>query len=137
MRRDDRLGLVLYDEIGVSNSRLVKCEYGLENCLDEILASKPDKLVIIDAVYSDKHSAGDIVLVELTESHSMNHVLSTHTIPFTLLFNMMKNMGIEKIYVLGVVVKDINLGWEISKEVSEAIYELRNVLRNIVKKCPS
>ncbi|MEM4431302.1 MAG: hydrogenase maturation protease [Desulfurococcaceae archaeon] len=135
LRKDDRFGLVLYDEIGVSNPRIVRCEYGLENCLDEITVLKPDELIVVDAVYSSKHNAGDIVLLELMEYSDENTILSTHTIPTTVIINILRNMGIKKIYLIGVAVKDISLGLEISMEVSKAINELKIILQNVIKKC--
>lgn len=77
-------------------------------------------------------------MLEATDELGYDDIfLSTHSIPFSVLIKILRNNGVKNIYVLGVVAKNIDLGFELSREVSETIMKLSRVLYNIVLKCLS
>lgn len=142
LRMDDRAGLIICDHLLEKGfKQVIKCEYGLENCFSELSRVKNSVLLIIDAVYSDKLSPGDIILIDedaILGNTSGLKPITTHNIPFNTIVAILKELaGIEKIYLLGIMIKKIDLGIEISEEVGKSIDKIVSILENILDKCRS
>jgi len=138
LRSDDRVGLVICEklaELGFNN--IVSCEYGLENCMDEIISRNPTTLLLIDAVYSDRLEPGDIVLLdysEITGGKGFAMPLTTHNIPLNTIVKILHDQfNIKNIYLLGVMVENIDIGLELTPRVRHASEMIVDTLRNIVK----
>lgn len=136
LRSDDQAGLLLYNLLKDKGLPIVECEYGLENCMLEISEYKPEKLLIIDAVYSEKLEPGDLVLLDENSIREELPVTSTHNIPLKQVLALLKHVaGVKEIYLLGVQVKSIELGDRVSPEVCESIKKLAIVLEKTYREC--
>ena len=140
LRMDDQAGLLVCDKLverGVTNT--VRCEYGLENCLGEISSLKPDTLIVVDAVYSNKLSPGDVVLLNSEAVEAGEYGLepvSTHNIPFKISLSLLKEtVGLKNTYLLGIMVKNIDLGTEVSEEVRKAVDYVVELIVRAYREC--
>jgi hydrogenase 3 maturation protease len=132
LRMDDQAGLVFCDKLVERGIECVKCEYGLENCISEILHAGTEKLVIVDAVIYRGAKPGEIVIASedsLAEKYSL---ATTHTIPFGILSRMLHDAGIKEVYVVGVVPLNLDYGVEISSEVADSVEKLVNAFSMIL-----
>lgn len=125
IRRDDQAGLIACDELARAGVDCVKCEFGLENCIDAIVDRKPRILLIIDAVLYNGGKPGEIVLTDYSSIDHGTYLVTTHSIPLDKLVSYLRASGfVEDIYIIGVYPKDIDIGLEVSFEVKVAIDEL-------------
>lgn len=136
LRSDDRFGLILYDELSGLDGRLIKCEYGLESCLYEIIEKKPKELLIVDAVFTDGVEPGDIVFTEMDKGSGCSSTLTTHNVPLNLILDILKSNGVSSFHLLGVVVKNLEVGFELSSEIRRSMEYLKEVLINTLRSCP-
>jgi hydrogenase 3 maturation protease len=135
LRQDDQLGLIVCDELSKNGVFCVKCEYGVENCLDEIMKYKPRNLIVVDAVSYRNGKPGEIVLVGEESLDTVASLISSHYISFKYIVDILKNMElVEKVFVIGVYPKILGIGLELSSEVESAIVELTHRIKNCVMK---
>jgi len=137
LRMDDQAGLIVCDKLLENGVDVVKCEYGLENCVHEIIARSPRALLIIDAVYSNKLSPGDIVLVDEDQLISEDvSPVTTHNIPLKNILSLLKlETGLSEVYLLGIMVKSLDIGLEVSTEVSRSIDYLSKYMVDLYHSC--
>jgi len=137
LRMDDQAGLIVCDKLLENGVDVVRCEYGLENCVHEITARSPRALLIIDAVYSNKLSPGDIVLVGEDELISEDvFPVTTHNIPLKNILSLLKmEIGLNEVYLLGIMVKSLDIGLEVSMEVSRSIDYLSKYMVDLHHSC--
>lgn len=139
LRSDDRAGLVIYSKIKESISRyifIVECEYGLENCLSEIIEQNPDNLLIIDAVYNESLDPGTIVLTDSGSIRDKISTATTHAIPLnTVLELIRKSTRLENVFLLGVRAENLNIGVDISPKVRKSIEILTGILKKAIISC--
>ena len=132
LRSDDRAGLVLCDSLNQSGVHCVKCEYGLENCIDVILEKKPEKLIVIDTAFFNRGQPGDIILLDDTRALANTLLLTTHNIPPRLLINTIRELTpLREVYIIGIYPANLDIGVDISSQVSRAI----NTLVEDIVKC--
>jgi hydrogenase 3 maturation protease len=145
LRSDDRIGLIIFDKLSsipelTSNPRiqLLKCEYGLENCLTDIIRSDANKLLLIDAIYNRDLKPGEIVLVSREHIVEKTVIATTHNIPVTITLSIIeKNSSINEIYLLGIRVLNTEIGLDISEQVLNASNKVVELIRGILNKCPN
>ncbi len=136
LRSDDRLGLVICDELVKNGIDSVKCVYGLENCISDIIDRKMEKILLIDGVVVENYKPGDIVLIYGIDALRDYSLTTTHTIPVGLAINYLRKMGLAKnIVVLGIVVENIGIGLEISSRVKKSIESITKTIVDVVDKC--
>lgn len=136
MRKDDRIGLIICEDLISKGYDAVLCEYGLENCVSTIIEKKPKGLLIIDAVLSINDSPGTIVLASEDEVVEKISLATTHNIPVSLTLRVLREkLSMEKAYVLGINVGDLGLGLEVSDEVLRAGKLLVELLSSVFEKC--
>lgn len=137
LRRDDSAGLVLCNKLISRGFKLLLCEYGLENCIDEIINTKPRVLLIIDAIYSEKLEPGDIALIDFNQIESKEiSFTSTHNIPINIVIEFIKQTTpLDKIYLLGLMVKNIDIGIELSLEVEKSIEKIMEIITQTLERC--
>ena len=134
LRMDDRAGLEICKLIGLPDKSVV-CEYGLENCLGELVSSKASNLLLIDAVVSDGSSPGSIIYTGVDEI-SDGFLATTHNIPINTVIKYLRSFGIaDNVKVLGIRVKNLDFGDTMSPEVSRSVECLSNMIREILNKC--
>lgn len=112
------------------------CEYGLENCLGDIYSRRPKTLIVVDAAVFEGGSPGDVIVA--SESNLLEDRLqpvSTHSIPLHVIVDMLKREGVvERVYVVGIHPKTLEIGVEVSREVLETIKSLADVVASCVEK---
>lgn len=136
LRMDDRAGLVLYSKLAERGYHVVECEYGLENCLIEIVEQKPEVLLVVDAVYGEKLNPGDIVLVDENSLEDTVFPVSTHSIPLKQIIDMIKSRaGVKQVFLLGIRAKNLGIGDEISEEVLSSINYLADLISKAIEEC--
>ena len=132
LRSDDRVGLVFCDYLLEEGINCVKCEYGVENCMDIIANTKPETLIIVDAALFNGGKPGDVVIV--SEDALADSVLpvSTHSMPLQLLLKVLKDHGdVKEIFIIGIYPKLLDVGEDLSREVLSAAKSLARE----IKKC--
>ncbi len=134
LRMDDRAGLEVCNLIG-SSTKSVICEYGLENCLGELINSKASNLLLVDAVVSDSSSPGSIIYTDVSEV-SNGFLATTHNIPISTVIKYLRTFGIaSNVKVLGIRVKSLDFGDTITPEVSRSIVCLSRMIRELLNTC--
>jgi len=122
LRQDDQAGLIACNELARHGITCIKCEYGLENCIGEIENYHPSRLVVIDAALFKNGRPGDVVVVASDSIEDYGLVISTHSIPQSLILNLLKNtIGVEEVFIIGIYPKTLDLGLEVSFEVLTAV----------------
>lgn len=131
LRSDDQAGLVLCDILSQNGVNCVKCEYGLENCVDIVIEKSPEKLIVIDsAIFSGGHP-GDVIFLDNIESLDSTYLLTTHSIPLGLLLSAIKELvSPQEVYIIGIYPRNLEIGFEVSSEVARSLHILAE---NIVK----
>ena len=127
LRSDDGIGLVICRELtrsireNIDNVRVIECPYGLELCTDIVIEFKPDTILIIDAI-SANLEPGSIVFTCSLDEISDYTTISTHTIPINVIINYIKSYvsELKRVCLLGIQVKNTNLGDKISLEVKKS-----------------
>ncbi len=126
LRSDDRAGLEVCRSLSDLYPQLqaIICEYGVENCMHDIISSRARSLVLIDAVIVPDLAPGTIVVIDRDEIDTQIP-LTTHTIPVTLVLKLIENeLGSLDVRVLGIVVKNLEIGLELSPEVKKGVEKL-------------
>jgi hydrogenase maturation protease len=130
IRSDDRVALEFCSKIleEISYANVVLCEYGLEMCLHEIIEKKISRMVIIDAVAIPTFVKA-LILLSLNEIRDYIP-LSTHSIPLETILGYLKTFLKDlEIEILGIPVKNLEIGLDMSTEVQEIIDELTKCLK--------
>lgn len=136
LRSDDRLGLVICDELMKKGIKSIKCIYGLENCISDIVNEKLENILLIDGVVVQNYRPGDIILIYGIDEVKDYTLTTTHTIPINLSINYLRKMGLAKnIVILGIVVENIGVGLEISDRVRKSIELVVKVIDDVVSMC--
>lgn len=131
LRMDDRAGLEICNSIGLPN-KVVICEYGLENCLSELVRSKASNLLLIDAVICDNSYPGSIVYADVNEI-SNGFLATTHNIPINIIIKYLRSFSVaENVKVLGIRIKSLDFGDTMSYEVSRAVKCLSSIINKIL-----
>lgn len=136
LRMDDRAGLLVYEglrDIDSERVRVVECVYGLENCINEILEFRPEKLLLIDAVYVEDAEPGSIILSSIENIRDGVWIATTHNIPVKLVLEtIISQTPVKEIYVLGIVVENTGFGEEVSPHVSRGVNRVISIIRSII-----
>ncbi len=137
LRGDDRIGLLIYDLVG-KDTRIIKCEYGLETCITDIVKAGAKGLIIIDAVkvVANNLKPGDIVIASIDEIHDSVVSVSTHNIPLKLTLEILKSESeIRDIVIIGIVVEKTDISLNITPKVLSSGEEIAGILRKVLNKC--
>lgn len=127
LRSDDQAGLVLCDLLSQKGVNCVKCEYGLENCVDVIIEEKPEKIIIFDAALFNGGRPGDVIHLEDLDALRSVNLLTTHNIPIKLLLDVVEKFTpLREIHIIGIYPKNLDVGTSISSEVLRTINSLAN-----------
>jgi hydrogenase 3 maturation protease len=132
LRSDDAVCLELCDRLQSmgAHPNIVKCEFGLENCIDVLLLHKFDGVLICDAVISSSLEPGSIVKLGLEDIDENIWILSTHSIPLTHAVNILSEVaGVKNIELLGIVACDLSIGMQLSEVARTTIDKLCECLK--------
>uniref|UniRef100_A0A7J2U2S1 Hydrogenase maturation protease n=1 Tax=Ignisphaera aggregans TaxID=334771 RepID=A0A7J2U2S1_9CREN len=133
LRNDDAACLELCDKLQYANtfSNIIKCEFGLENCINEISQREIEGILICDAVISNSLKPGSIVKFDLRDIDENIGIISTHSIPLTYVIAILNEMNrIKNIEMLGIVAHDLSVGMQLSKPVKNSVDQLYKCLRD-------
>lgn len=130
LRGDDAAGLRVGEAVaGVAGTeRVVVCAEGLEMCTSRIRARKPKLILLVDAVEAGL-KPGSVVLANLREEDAF-HFASTHSLPKSLVLRL---LGVEEVWLLGVQVGTRDVGAPLSAEVAETCEALTRILRRLLE----
>jgi len=138
LRRDDFIGLEVCEKLRVIEGlerKVIKCPYGLENCLEEIIRRGIQKLLIVDAALPLKDLGAPVFLTGI-DNMSANFMATTHNIPIPMVINYLRmNGAAREAYLLGIAASDLGFGEGLSEEaLGNAELALRIIL-NAWSKC--
>ncbi len=138
LRRDDAAGLVLcrmLRDTGFPASKLIECPYGLENCLNEIIERRVEKLLIADATLPQPRVKTPYFIAGL-DKVSAGFLATTHNIPIPMLITYLRmNKVASDVGLLGIVADDLSFGEGLTERVNEAVKELAVLLKSAVEEC--
>ncbi|MEM0453191.1 MAG: hydrogenase maturation protease [Sulfolobales archaeon] len=144
LRGDDGIGVVIARKLrrlfkGLRSIKVIICEAGLENVTHLLMRYRPKHLLIIDAVYVKGGTPGDIYVFGVDELDSYRSI-TTHHLPLKLTLDyLMTNLNIN-VSIIGIQVKNTELGSGISEEVLHAgkyvFYAFKELSRHVMKERP-
>ncbi|HDI74478.1 MAG TPA: hydrogenase 3 maturation endopeptidase HyCI [Thermoprotei archaeon] len=118
LRGDDGVGVLIGRRLLELGYRVFVYEDGLENHLGEIGRLKPSRVLVIDAVEAGLEPGG-VVLARAEDTSAV--LVSTHKLPLRVISRILRELyGVEETWLLGVQVKSVEFGSEVSAEVLEA-----------------
>ncbi len=123
LRGDDGLGPFVSSKLKDQNLKFVVIDAGErpENIIEEAVALKPAKVIIIDAANFQGHPGETRII----PSDSINDVvISTHKFPLRAVQNIIEMDSNAKVYFLGVQVKTVELGAVMTNDVKAAAEEI-------------
>lgn len=119
LRRDDFVGLSVCEalsDVGGLRKKIIKCPYGLENCLEEIIDRKIRRLLVIDAALPP-NDLGALVFLSEIDNVSASFIATTHNIPVPIVINYLRmNNVAQEAYLLGIIASDLSFGEGLSNE---------------------
>jgi len=121
LRKDDGVALRLADEI--KNFKVIKAESVPENFVNE-----GDRVVLIDAV----DFGGEVGEVQLIGEENITHTISTTHKSTSLLFAIA-----GEVKVIGIQVKDVGVGEELSEELEGLLDNVRQEVEKILTQVTS
>lgn len=126
IRSDDRASLDLCEKLidmGLEIPVII-CEHGIENCSHTIIEMNIKRLAIFDAAILDRHVDG-IVVVSVEELDEEPIALSTHSIPLGKALKYIdKELGGIEVIIVGIPVKNLDIGLEVSSEVEALVQSI-------------
>lgn len=134
LRGDDEVGLRVCRELARSGIDVVTCEYGLENCIGDLLALSPKSLLIVDAA-KFSGEPGDVVVASI-ESVASEYLVTTHNVPVAVTIEYLRRAGVARnALLLGIRVKSLEVGAGISDEVLRSAKVVVSAIREALKEC--
>jgi len=133
LRSDDRAALDLCEKLGAAGLPVISCEYGLENCVHEIAEKKARKIAIVDAAYTSEFAKG-LLVISIEELENIDvplATLSTHAIPMQTTLGFLSSLlGRVDVEILGIPVKNLDIGLELSPEVRDVVEALASCVKD-------
>ena len=134
MRRDDGIGIAIFKKLKdlgplTSSLLLLNTDTTPENFIRPIESWNPSHLLIIDAVDMGEEP-GEIELIQMDEIH--NITVSTHKMSLTLLNKYLMSKLKVKIKLLGIQIKDVSFGENLSPELTQIPTRVAQLLRSIL-----
>ncbi|MGC8831876.1 MAG: hydrogenase maturation protease [Thermoproteota archaeon] len=127
LRGDDAVGVLVARSLKRFNGdrfEAVECGVSLEACVEYAFEKKPSHLLIVDAFLD----GGKLILLDASDLESHTPV-STHTIPFPLLLDVLEKPPEARIKVLGIGVENFKLGTVVSDEYREVAEKVASIIR--------
>lgn len=132
LRSDDRVAIDLCKSLKTSSNskqfKILICEYGIENCIGDIIENNIKRMVLIDAAIINGLSPATIVLLNMNEIQEYIPY-STHTLPLPLLLKLLiEELKDVEIVIIGIVVNELDIGLELSPQIKNLISSLASCL---------
>ena len=133
LRSDDGLGVEIIKQlektINKENIILINAETVPENFTGKIKKENPTHIIIIDAVIMEK-PPGYIRIIKKEEIKKTN--ISTHSLSLNYLIKYLEQEKKYNILFIGIQPKNLNLTKEITNDVKESIYKLKNIILRLI-----
>ncbi|MCS7102744.1 MAG: hydrogenase maturation protease, partial [Candidatus Korarchaeum sp.] len=126
LRGDDAVGVYIGRELQSRNFSDIIVTSNPENYMDVIRKRSPEKIIIIDAVDFGERP-GSIVFTELRE---FPQTISSHRIQFS---KIIKFLGVDKAYILGIQPKKLGFSEEITPEVRRSADIIISLLSEVIR----
>ncbi|MHA2061461.1 MAG: hydrogenase maturation peptidase HycI [Candidatus Sifarchaeia archaeon] len=136
MRRDDRIGIEILNELRnisiLKDSQIKMINAGTtpENLTRTIENWNPSHLLIIDAVDMGEDPS-EIELIQMDDISNVS--VSTHKMSLTLLSKYLMNKLDLEIKLLGIQIKDVSFGDELSSELTYIPLRIAKLLNSVLK----
>lgn len=129
-RSDDGIGPYIFEHLkdNPKNLSLLNAGDKPENIIDEAVALKPKKTIIIDAA-DFNGIPGEIRIIP--QEFIPNSTLSTHTFPPNIIAKIIEKDTKGEVVFLGIQPKNVELGEEISKEVKGSADSLISYFKGV------
>jgi len=127
-RSDDGVGPYISSQLSDTfGLRIVEAGQNPENIVDEVIALKPDAIIVIDAAHFEGYPGEVRVIPEdLIPSTS----LSTHMIPLNVVIRLIVEDNPVTVHYLGVQILSAELGEGLSGEIKASADELITVFQS-------
>lgn len=136
MRRDDRIGIEIVNELRnislLKDSQIKMINAGTtpENFARPIENWNPSHLLIIDAVDMGENP-GEIELIQMDDISSVT--VSTHKMSLSMLNKYLMNKLNLEIKLLGIQIKDVSFGDELSSKLTRIPLRIAQLLNSVLK----
>ena len=131
LRRDDAAGYILGKKLrGKLNADVYVSESTPENYLFRIIDRGYSHIIIVDSVLVDG-TPGTLLVINRDEISE--YLFLTHSIPLKFIIDFLVNNNI-KVFVVGIIPKDIDIGEEVSTEVKNAVDRLAKIFVSLFGK---
>lgn len=126
LRGDDGFGSFLADELkGKIKAECLDVGNAPENYVGKIAKSRPDTVLIVDAVFLGKNP-GEYELLESKDI--MTTGFTTHDIPLSMFIDYLEKESGAKIYMLGVEPDKVDFSASMSEAVRKTLSEIRDII---------
>ncbi len=124
LRGDDGIGSVIAQNFQDSDWLSIDCETVPENFTSQVKKTKPELLVILDAVEMDL-SPGEFRIISVDKIQSMH--LTTHYMPLSFLISYLEKFTKEIIFI-GIQPKKIDYSASLSPDLLKVSKKIINIL---------
>lgn len=127
LRSDDAVGPYIFEKCQMSNIKcpIINAGNKPENIIEEAVAKKPKKIVIIDAAdFGGKPGEARMI----SNEHIPETTLSTHAFPLKVIAKIIEDNANVQIDFLGIQPKDVGLGEGLSSEIKQTADEIIKIL---------
>jgi len=130
LRSDDGVGVYLIQRLtGKVNAVCLDAGIALETYLGKIVKANPDTVLLVDAVHLGFAPGQSQVL---TEDEILQNGLTTHDLSPKFFIQYLKEQTPADIYLLGIQPQRVDMGEEMSPEVTRALEELEGFLLGLL-----
>lgn len=130
LKKDDNIGNVIIEklekEVKGKNLVFIKAYLTPENYLLLLKKDEPENVYIIDAVEFEG-KVGDVKVFNLDEINQSR--ITTHNIPVNIYQDYFPNSVIK---LIGIKVKDVSFGEELSKEIKDKLEDIFKEVKKII-----
>jgi hydrogenase 3 maturation protease len=136
MRSDDGVGSLVAQDLlqyKYDNLTVYDSETSPENYIEKVVSAKPDWVIFVDACNYDV-KPGEFKLFEGEEIADISYgLLSTHTLPLTLMIELIKKQHNCRISLVGIQPKSFSMGEDLSTELQYTRGKVVEYLKSVVK----
>jgi len=135
LRGDDGVGEYVAKLLinGNLSDRVLDLGMSPESLIGSSKVAKYKKLIFIDAI-SANLPPGTVIFGEVEELEKRPILLTTHTVPLSLIVKYLRlTIPSLKAYLIGIQVKRVEIGANISSEVLKSGHEVANLILSLVR----
>ncbi len=121
LRGDDGLGPLIYRILNLKDETVINAGMAPENFIHRICDMSPQVVVFVDSIDAGLEP-GSIIIGDLLELEKKLSILTTHSLPLSLIANFIESFVQKKVefVLIGVQARTLDIGAEMSLEVVDA-----------------